>query len=101
MQSDSSNHHRRNQSFKSHRRPVSPITSLTEDFKTHEKMLQEELKEVTRQVMKYDVESDYGSDIDTESDSEPGTEDSGFVDLAGGVTPQLTDAESGWSVVDV
>ncbi|RYO29654.1 hypothetical protein AA0111_g5814 [Alternaria arborescens] len=102
MQSDSSNHHRRNQSFKSHRRPVSPITSLTEDFKTHEKMLQEVLKEVTRlQVMKYDVESDYGSDIDTESDSEPGTEDSGFVDLAGGVTPQLTDAESGWSVVDV
>ncbi|CAN9244408.1 unnamed protein product [Alternaria alternata] len=101
MESDSSNHHQSNQSPKTRRRLVSPITSLTEDFETDEKMLQEELKEVTRlQVMKYDVESDYGTDIDTESDSEPGTEDSGFVDLAGGVTPQLTDAESGWSVVD-
>jgi hypothetical protein len=101
MESDSSNHHQSNQSPKTRRRLVSPITSLTEDFETDEKMLQEELKEVTRlQVMKYDVESDYGTDIDTESDSEPGTEDSGFVDLAGGVTPQLTDAGSGWSVVD-
>ena len=101
MESDSSNHHQSNQPPNKHRHSVSPITSLTEDFETHEKMVQEELKEVTRlQVMKYDVESDYGSDIDTESDSEPGTEDSGFVDLAGGVTPQLTDAESGWSVVD-
>ena len=102
MESDSSNHHQSNQPPNKHRHSVSPITSLTEDFETHEKMVQEELKEVTRlQVMKYDVESDYGTDIDTESDSEPGTEDSGFVDLAGGVTPQLTDAESGWSVVDV
>jgi hypothetical protein len=44
--------------------------------------------------MDFDVESE--SDTETELDSEEGS----FVDLASGVTPNLTDVESGWSVVD-
>ncbi|KAG9194211.1 hypothetical protein G6011_04246 [Alternaria panax] len=98
LASFSFDHGQRYQSSKSHYRLDSPITSLLEDLETHKKAIEEELK--THQVMESNVESDLDNDIDTESDSEPDTENSGFVDLAGGVTPQLTDAGSGWSMVD-
>ncbi|KAL1798309.1 hypothetical protein ACET3X_002346 [Alternaria dauci] len=99
--SGSSDHHQRNRSVNPHRRSVSLLASLAENLETQEKVLREELKEVERlQVMENDAQFGYDTDVFTDTDSEPGTEDNGFVDLAGGVTPQLTDAESGWSVVD-
>jgi hypothetical protein len=54
--------------------------------------------------MQHDVQPDVNLDIDTESDTdsdtEPEIDHSAFVDLAGGITPQMTDVESGWSMVD-
>ncbi|CAG5165155.1 uncharacterized protein ALTATR162_LOCUS6754 [Alternaria atra] len=94
----SSGHYQHLQSTKQHHRLVSPANSLQEDIKTYTKALCE--RHNAQQIVEYHVDSDIHSDIDTESDTEPDNEDNGFVDLAGGVTPQLTDVGSGWSTVD-
>jgi hypothetical protein len=69
-----------------------PTTSFQEDIDACAKAYQHLLN--AQQAMDFDVESE--SDTETELDSEEGS----FVDLASGVTPNLTDVESGWSVVD-
>jgi hypothetical protein len=82
----------RNPSPEPHYRLAFPTTSLQEDIEACTKAYHELLD--AHQAMDFDVESE--SNTETEPDSEDGS----FVDLAGGVTPQLTDVESGWSVVD-
>jgi hypothetical protein len=78
---------------KPHHRFADPTTSVQDDLEAERKNLQGELKQATLNAR----ESGFDSDTDTDSDSD---KESSFVDLASGVTPEITETESGWSLVD-
>jgi hypothetical protein len=77
---------------KPHHRFADPSTTVQEDLEVERKNLHEELKQVPIDA----EESETVSETDTESEPEHER----FVDLASGITPDITEVESGWSLVD-
>jgi hypothetical protein len=81
--------------FKLYCRLASPATTVQEGMEAKRKAMLEEQVERLQAAM--------GPDTDTESDTEidSNPEDHGFVDLATGVTPSVTEeSESDWALVD-
>jgi hypothetical protein len=75
-----------------HHRLANPSTTVQEDLEVERRNLHEELKQAAIDA----GESEVMSETDTESEPEQER----FVDLASGVTPDITEIESGWSLVD-
>jgi hypothetical protein len=78
---------------KPHHRLADPTATVQEDLEAERKSLHKEIKQAALD----NGESEFGSDTDTDSELE---QERSFVDLASGVTPDITEAESGWSLVD-
>ncbi|KAI4639791.1 hypothetical protein J4E93_009145 [Alternaria ventricosa] len=97
MSSPTDNRQQHGQSHPSHQGLVAPTTSLQEGPEAHLTKVQEASKS---QSAVYINVPDIGSVVDTDSETESEDEHGSFVDLACGVTPQVSDAESGWSIVD-
>ena len=97
MSSPSDNRQQHGQSHPSHQGLAAPTSSPQEGPEAHLKKVQEASKaqQTVDSVIDY-IEPVIDTDSETESEDEHGS----FVDLAGGVTPQVSDVESGWSIVD-
>jgi hypothetical protein len=78
---------------KPHHRLANPSTTIQEDLEAERKSLHEELTQAAID----NGESEFYSDTDTDSELE---QERSFLDLASGITPDITEAESGWSLVD-
>ncbi|KAI4710131.1 hypothetical protein J4E89_005363 [Alternaria sp. Ai002NY15] len=108
MSSPSDNRQQHAQAHPSHQGLVAPTTSLQEGAEAHFKKVQEgaethfkKVQEASKsQPAEYIDVPDIGSLVDTDSETESEDEHGSFVDLACGVTPQVSDVESGWSIVD-
>jgi len=97
MSSPSDNRPQHAQSHPSHQGLAAPSSSPQEGPEAHFKKVQEASKV---QPAEYIDVPEIGSVVDTDSETESEDEHGSFVDLASGVTPQVSDAESGWSIVD-
>ncbi|KAI4906833.1 hypothetical protein J4E90_010036 [Alternaria incomplexa] len=97
MSSPSDNRPQHAQSHPSHQGLAAPSSSPQEGPEAHFKKVQEASKV---QPAEYIDVPEIGSVVDTDSETESEDEHGSFVDLACGVTPQVSDVESGWSIVD-
>ncbi|KAF2126900.1 hypothetical protein P153DRAFT_398985 [Dothidotthia symphoricarpi CBS 119687] len=83
------------------RQPASPSTTIEEDIQAIRHQGGLSLASVSEFAIETDTESDtesgYTGGEDTDHED---TDSEGFVDVAGGVTPTVFGAASGWSVVD-
>lgn len=94
MLPSSGRHQQADQSHEPHIRRASWTTTTQEDIEASSRQLLHKLG--IQQAVHSDLETVSDTDSETESEADHGS----FVDLAGGVTPQVSDAESGWSIVD-
>ncbi|KAI4688061.1 uncharacterized protein J4E84_004989 [Alternaria hordeiaustralica] len=106
--SPSDNRPQHAQSHPSHQGLAAPSSSPQEGPEAHFKKVQEgaevhfkKVQEASKSQPAEYIDVPYiGSLVDTDSETESEDEHGSFVDLACGVTPQVSDVESGWSIVD-
>ncbi|KAF1829620.1 hypothetical protein BDW02DRAFT_602389 [Decorospora gaudefroyi] len=87
------------QYYRLHHRLADPTTTVQEDMEAAPNAMHDEQAGQAKQAtVDADVETEF--DFDTDSDSDSDADQASFVDLASGVTPEITEIESGWSLVD-
>ncbi|KAH7385968.1 hypothetical protein BKA66DRAFT_548650 [Pyrenochaeta sp. MPI-SDFR-AT-0127] len=72
------------------------VSSLSQAALIIKENMQAEFK-----VVQEDQKTQTASELEDEDDSESDTEDEDIVDLAGGITPTITEGDLDWSIVDV
>jgi hypothetical protein len=86
--------------FIDYRRSSKPPHRLADQTTTVEEDLEAERKMIEEQVKRLEAAMATDSESESDTDIESNPEDRGFVDLATGVTPSITETESEWALVD-